>query len=90
MLDNAAGRLTTADIRSRELGRGLGLISDLVARHDGSIVVEPPGPDAPGFEKAVVVRLPRADTADSDGPLPAPATVVAAVLDDEPAAPGLG
>ncbi len=56
--DNAPGTLTTAMIRSRNIGRGLGLVVDLATRHDGSVLVEPER----GWAKAVVVRLPRAET----------------------------
>lgn len=56
--DNAPGRLSTEMIRSRDIGRGLGLVVDLVTRHDGSVSVEPER----GWAKAVVVRLPRAET----------------------------
>ncbi len=60
--DNAPGRLTDDMIRSRGIGRGLGLVVDLITRHDGSIGVEPvTGADAARWTKAVVVRLPRAE-----------------------------
>ncbi len=62
--DNAPGQLTTAMIRSRSLGRGLGLVVDLATRHDGSVSVEPER----GWAKAVVVRLPRAETPDGSDP----------------------
>ena len=69
--DNAPGRLTTADIRSRALGRGLGLIADLIARHDGSITVEAAaGGEERAFSKAVVVRLPRAEGAPGGAVVP--------------------
>lgn len=55
--DRARKRLSTAMIRSRSIGRGLGLAVDLVTRNGGSIHVE----DEPGWSKAVVVRLPRAE-----------------------------
>jgi tetratricopeptide (TPR) repeat protein len=54
--DNAPGVLTTEMIRSRNIGRGLGLALDLVTRHDGSLRVRPA---ADG--KHVEVRLPRAE-----------------------------
>jgi hypothetical protein len=54
--DNAPGVLTTEMIRSRNIGRGLGLALDLVTRHDGSLRVRP---DRDG--KHVEVRLPRAE-----------------------------
>jgi len=56
--DNAPGVLTTEMIRSRNIGRGLGLALDLVTRHDGSLRVRPV---ADG--KHVEVRLPRAEVA---------------------------
>ncbi len=60
--DDAPGRLTDEMIRGRSIGRGLGLVVDLVTRHDGSITVEhDPVEAAAGWAKAVVVRLPRAD-----------------------------
>lgn len=67
--DTAPGTLTDTMIQSRSIGRGLGLAVDLITRHNGSITVE----DEPGFRKAVVVRLPRAEDED------APATVSSAV-----------
>jgi tetratricopeptide (TPR) repeat protein len=60
--DSAPGRLTDGMIQSRSIGRGLGLAVDLITRHNGSITVE----DEPGWSKAVVVRLPRAEE-DEDG-----------------------
>ena len=67
VLDSAPGELSTADIHGCELGRGLGLTADLVARHDGLISVERRADElALGFAKAVVVRLPRAETPESD------------------------
>ncbi len=59
--DNAAGQLTDALIHSRGIGRGLGLVVDLVTRHDGSIRVATLQPGTTGYTKAVVVQLPRAD-----------------------------
>lgn len=67
--DNAPGVLTDAIIRSRSIGRGLGLVVDLATRHDGSVAVE----REPGWAKAVVVRLPRAETpegTDAEGSVP--------------------
>jgi len=55
--DNAPGELTNAMIHGRSIGRGLGLTVDLITRHDGSITVE----SEPGWAKAVVVRLLRAE-----------------------------
>ena len=70
--DNAPGRLRTADIRSRALGRvRLGLIADLIARHDGSITVEAAaGGEERVFSKAVVVRLRRAEEAPGGAAVP--------------------
>lgn len=62
-LDDAPGTLTDAMIHQRGIGRGLGLVVDLVTRHDGSIGVEhAPAELAAGWTKAVVVRFPRAET----------------------------
>ena len=55
--DNAPGPLTDEMIRSRSIGRGLGLVLDMVTRNDGSLAVE----REPGWAKAVVIRLPRAE-----------------------------
>jgi tetratricopeptide (TPR) repeat protein len=55
--DRAPGRLTTEALRGRVLSRGLGLVVDLTSRAGGSVRVE----EEPGWEKAVVVRLPRAE-----------------------------
>jgi tetratricopeptide (TPR) repeat protein len=52
--DDAPRRISTAMIRGRYIDRGLGLAVDLTSRAGGSIHVE----DEPGFEKAVVVKLP--------------------------------
>lgn len=57
--DRAPRRISTAMLRSRYIGRGLGLTVDRVATLGGSIAVE----DEPGFSKAVVVRLPRLEAA---------------------------
>lgn len=56
-LDNAVSPLTDDMIRGRYIARGLGLTVDLVTRQEGSIKVEP----HEGWEKAIVVRLPRAE-----------------------------
>lgn len=62
VLDDAPGELTESMIRGREAGRGLGLVVDLVTRHDGSLSVERrPDERAAGYTKAVVVRLQRAE-----------------------------
>lgn len=55
--DRAPGTLTTASLRGRYVARGLGLAVDLTSRASGSIHVE----TEPGWAKAVVVRLPRAE-----------------------------
>lgn len=55
--DDGPRRISTAMIRGRHIGRGLGLAVDLVSRNGGSVHVE----DEPGWTKAVVVRLPRAE-----------------------------
>ncbi|HHO52897.1 MAG TPA: hypothetical protein ENK18_18990 [Deltaproteobacteria bacterium] len=55
--DTNPRRLTTQMIRGRYIGRGLGLAVDLTNRARGSIHVEPD----PGWSKAIVVRLPRAE-----------------------------
>jgi signal transduction histidine kinase len=63
VLDDAPGELTESMIRGREAGRGLGLVVDLVTRHDGSLSVERrPDERAAGYTKAVVVRLQRAES----------------------------
>ena len=49
-------------LRSRYIERGLGLTVDLISRNGGSIGVE----DEPGYSKAVVVRLPRAENLEED------------------------
>lgn len=53
VVDDAPGALTNAMIRSRFIGRGLGLAVDLVNRHGGAIRVEPRGEG----KKAVVVQF---------------------------------
>lgn len=60
--DHAPRRISTAMIRGRYIGRGLGLAVDLVSRNGGSVHVE----DEAGFSKAVVVRLPRAEHPNDD------------------------
>ena len=55
--DDVPARLTTAVIRGRYIERGLGLTVDLISRSGGSIHVE----EEPGWSKAVVIRLPRAE-----------------------------
>ncbi len=57
VLDNSPRRLSTAMIRGRYIGRGLGLAVDLISRAGGSIHVEA----EPGWSKAVVVRFDRAE-----------------------------
>ncbi len=62
-LDNAPRSLTDAILRGSRIERGLGLAADLLARHQGVMNVEElPGELAEGWAKAVVVRLPRAET----------------------------
>ncbi len=56
-LDNAVSPLTDEMIRGRYIARGLGLTVDLVTRQEGSIKVEA----QEGWQKAIVVRLPRAE-----------------------------
>lgn len=60
VLDMAAGRLTTAMIMESTVGRGLGLVRDLVERHGGTVNVE----SASGWSKAIVLDLDRADRGD--------------------------
>ncbi len=55
--DHAPRTITTAAIRGRTISRGLGLAVDLAGRAGGSIRVE----DRAGWNKAVTVRLPRAE-----------------------------
>jgi signal transduction histidine kinase len=62
VLDDAPERLTASMVHGREAGRGLGLVVDLIHRHDGSLTVEErPDERAEGYTKAVVVRLQRAE-----------------------------
>jgi hypothetical protein len=56
--DDAPGQLTNAMIRSRFIGRGLGLAVDLVNKHGGTISVQPGDGD-----KAVVVQIPGVEAA---------------------------
>jgi tetratricopeptide (TPR) repeat protein len=61
-LDDAPGELTDEMVRGRGIERGLGLVVDLVARHEGSVTVErDPAERSAGWAKAVVVRLARAE-----------------------------
>lgn len=53
--DDAPGRVTTAQIRSRFIDRGLGLVVDLAHRVGGSVSVI----EEPGFAKAIALTLPR-------------------------------
>jgi len=57
--DNSPRPLTDAMIRGRYIERGFGITVDLINRHSGSIKVE--DASEPGWSKAVVVRLPRAE-----------------------------
>ncbi len=59
--DDAPRRISTAMIRGRYIDRGLGLAVDLTSRAGGSIHVE----DEPGFEKAVVVKLPLEESSET-------------------------
>jgi tetratricopeptide (TPR) repeat protein len=63
VLDDGPQRISTAMIRGRYMGRGLGLAVDLISRNGGSIRVE----DDVNWSKAVVVRLPRAEPGE-EGP----------------------
>ncbi|MFT5683692.1 MAG: tetratricopeptide (TPR) repeat protein [Myxococcota bacterium] len=76
--DTAPGTLTDAMIQSRSIGRGLGLAVDLITRHNGSITVE----DEPGYSKAVVVRLPRAEE-DEEPPEPMQVAAEAWVMEED-------
>ena len=60
LIDDAPGALTQTMIRSRYIGRGLGLAVDLLNRHGGAIRVESTGIEG---EKAVIVELPRVEPA---------------------------
>ena len=53
VIDDAPGTLTNAMIRSRFIGRGLGLAVDLANRHGGSIRVDGRAAGA----KAVIVQF---------------------------------
>lgn len=57
VLDNARSQLSDEIIHSRWVARGLGLTVGLVTRRQGQIRVEP----APGWTKAIAVRLPLAE-----------------------------
>ncbi|MFT5585307.1 MAG: tetratricopeptide (TPR) repeat protein [Cognaticolwellia sp.] len=59
--DNALSKLSDDMIRGRYIARGLGIVVELVRRNGGQIRVE----QWPGYEKAIVVRLPRAEFAES-------------------------
>jgi Tfp pilus assembly protein PilF len=58
--DNAPRPIAESILRGRAIERGLGLAVDLLSRHHGVISVE----DEPGWSKAFVVRLPRAEVGD--------------------------
>lgn len=62
VLDRSPRRITTAQVRGRFVGRGLGLAVDLVTRAGGSVHVEA----ETGWAKAVVVRLPRVERPDEE------------------------
>ncbi len=57
-LDNAPSPLTDAILRGSRIERGLGIAAALLSRNGGFMKVE----EQPGWSKAVVVRLPRAET----------------------------
>ncbi len=61
--DNALSKLSDDMIRGRYIARGLGIVVELVRRNSGQIRVEA----WPGYEKAIVVRLPRAEVAEAPG-----------------------
>lgn len=62
--DDSPRRLSTAMIRGRYIGRGLGLAVDLVSRNRGSVHVAA----EPGWQKAVVVRLPSVELPEEESP----------------------
>ena len=65
--DNAPRPLTDAILRGSRIERGLGLAADLLAQHQGVMNVEQREDEqAQGWAKAVVVRLPRAETAEEE------------------------
>ncbi|MFT4626087.1 MAG: hypothetical protein ACI8PZ_004758 [Myxococcota bacterium] len=61
--DDSPKRLSTAMIRGRYIGRGLGLAVDLISRSGGSVHVEA----HPGWAKAVAIRLPRVESTGEEG-----------------------
>jgi cytochrome c-type biogenesis protein CcmH/NrfG len=58
--DNALEPFTNEMLAGRYIEHGLGLALDMVSRYQGSMCIE----EEPGWAKAVVVRLPRAETGD--------------------------
>ena len=58
-----SSKLSDDMIRGRYIARGLGIVVELVRRNSGQIRVEA----WPGYEKAIVVRLPRAEVAEAPG-----------------------
>lgn len=80
--DNALSKLSDDMIRGRYIARGLGIVVELVRRNGGQIQVE----QWPGYEKAIVVRLPRAEFAEAAEPMAveARAAVASAVVEEEP------
>jgi len=65
--DNAPRTLTEAIMRGRRIERGLGLAGDLLAKNKGLLNVENlPREARQGWTKAVVVRLPRAESGEED------------------------
>ena len=57
VLDSAKGRLSSTMIGEADVGRGLGLVRDLVERNGGTVRVV----SEPGWSKAVVVELERVE-----------------------------
>lgn len=56
LADDVPRPLTAEMIRGRAAERGLGIVADLVRRHEG--IVDVVAPPVPGYEKAVLVELP--------------------------------
>jgi Flp pilus assembly protein TadD len=62
--DRSRKVLTAEMLRGRYIEEGLGLTADLVSRYEGTLDVQP---GAGGWSKAVVVKLPRAETGEASG-----------------------
>lgn len=60
-----AAPLSQDRLRDRRIEDGLGLTTDLVSRHEGSLTVEA---EPPPWTKAVVLTLPRVEADEEDGP----------------------